>query len=49
MEHVIIKEMTNGYHRIIPDKGYMLAIEDDPNLHNDAVVKDITTVTVVKI
>ena len=43
MEHITITDLDNGYHRLVPDKGYALVNVNQPTLHfSVARVKDIS-------
>lgn len=40
MEHINIKEIENGYVKLIPDEGYMLLNILTNTIHSEAVVKN---------
>ena len=41
MEHATIKEIANGYFKIIPDKGYILLNKVSNTVYTEAVTKNI--------
>lgn len=47
MEHIIVKNLHNGYYKLIPEKGYLLT--DGHNTFTSAIVKNITSWSTIKI
>ena len=41
MEHATIKELVNGYYKIVPDSGYQLVSKKSGRIYSEAVTKDI--------
>lgn len=47
MEHIIVKDLHNGYYKLTPEKGYILT--DGHNTFTSAVVKSTAGWSAVKI
>lgn len=47
MEHIIVKDLHNGYYKLTPEKGYILT--DGHNTFTSAIVKDTSGWKAIKI
>lgn len=49
MEHATVTKMSDGYYKIVPDKGYKLYNESAGSYYSVALTKNISEYNVVKI
>ena len=49
MEHIIITDLGDGYKRLVAEKGYRLFNKSTQKYYSEAVVKDISNFTSVKV
>lgn len=40
MEHINVKDIGNGYWRLVPDEGYMLLDRRNNMMYSEAITKD---------
>ena len=49
MEHATVTKMSDGYYKIVPDKGYKLYNESAGSYYSVALTKNVSEYNVVKI
>lgn len=49
MEHATVTKMSDGYYKIVPDKGYKLYNESAGSYYSVALTKNISEYNVIKI
>ena len=49
MEHVTVTKMSDGYYKIVPDKGYKLYNESAGSYYSVALTKNVNEYEVVEV